>query len=123
MAEFIIRKVSFPPKSSHHSKSLELSTDKLGESLSAETLGALNRSTESTVNDELRKNTNSTRNAKQDGIVAGFGQTVVLEENTGVLESSQYRVPEKVPGKLTASTLGKGFLVLPCSVRTPGAIL
>lgn len=65
---------------------LKLSADKLGISLSAEGLGTLDRSTESTVNDELRKDTKGTGNTEEDGVVVGFGKTVVLEEDTGVLQ-------------------------------------
>ena len=64
---------------------LQLSTNQLGVGLRAETLGALNGRTESTVNDDLRKDTKGTGNTEQDGVVVGFGKTVVLEEDTRVL--------------------------------------
>lgn len=64
---------------------LKLSTDKFGVGLGAERLGTLDRSTESTVNDELRKDTKSTGNTEEDSVVIGFGKTVVLEEDTRVL--------------------------------------
>lgn len=64
---------------------LQLSANKLGVSLSAETLRALNRSTKSAVNDELRKDTKGTGNTEEDGVVVGLSETVVLEEDTGVL--------------------------------------
>jgi hypothetical protein len=59
--------------------------DKLGVSLSAERLRALNRGTESTVNDELRKDTEGTGNTEEDGIVVGLSKAIVLEKDTGVL--------------------------------------
>jgi hypothetical protein len=65
---------------------LKLSADKLGIGLSAERLGTLDRSTESTVNDDLRKDTKGTGNTEEDGVVVGFGKTVVLEEDTRVLQ-------------------------------------
>lgn len=65
---------------------LKLSTDKLGISLSAERLGTLDRSTESAVNDDLRKDTKGTGNTEEDSVVVGLGKTVVLEEDTGVLQ-------------------------------------
>jgi hypothetical protein len=44
----------------------------------------LDRSTDSTVNDELGKYTNCSRDTKEDSVEVGFGETVVLEEDTGV---------------------------------------
>lgn len=64
---------------------LKLSSDKLGISLSAERLRTLDRGAESTVNDELRKDTKSTGNTKEDSVVVGLGKTVVLKEDTRVL--------------------------------------
>lgn len=64
---------------------LQLSSNQLGVGLSAETLGALNGRTESTVNDQLGQDTQSTGHTEQNGIVVGLGQTVVLEEDTRVL--------------------------------------
>lgn len=67
-------------------RGLELSTNELGESLSAERLGALNGRTESTVDDQLGQNTQSTRHTEEDGVVIGLSQAVVLQEDTGVLK-------------------------------------
>ena len=63
---------------------LQLSTNQLGVGLRAETLGALNGRTESTVNDQLGQDTQSTGDTEENGVVVGLGQTVVLEEDTGV---------------------------------------
>ena len=63
----------------------QLSSNELGVALSAETLRAFNRGTNTTVDDQLGKNTNSTSNTEQNSVVAGFGQTVVLKEDTRVL--------------------------------------
>lgn len=67
-------------------RGLELSTNELGESLSAERLGALNGRTESTVDDQLGQNTQSTRHTEEDSVVIGLSQAVVLQEDTGVLK-------------------------------------
>lgn len=64
---------------------LKLSTNQFSVLLSAERLGPLNRSTDGTVNDELRKDTQSTGDTKEDGVVVGLSKTVVLEEDTRVL--------------------------------------
>ena len=63
---------------------LELGTDELGVGLSAEGLGALNGHTKGTVDDQLGQDTNGTGHTEQDGVVVSLGQTVVLEEDTGV---------------------------------------
>lgn len=65
---------------------LQLSTNKLGVGVGAEGLGSLNGGAESTVNDQLGQDTEGTGNAEEDGVVAGFSQTIVLEKNTGVLK-------------------------------------
>ena len=65
---------------------LELSTNELGESLSAERLGALDGRTESTVDDQLGQDTQSTGHTEEDGVVVGLSQAVVLQEDTGVLK-------------------------------------
>ena len=44
----------------------------------------LNGGANSAVNDELRKDTNGPRNTEEDGVVAGLGETVVLEKDTRV---------------------------------------
>lgn len=67
---------------------LQLSTDKLGVGLGAETLGALDGGTKSTVNDQLGQDTQSTGDTEENGVVVGLSQAVVLEEDTGVLETS-----------------------------------
>lgn len=78
--------IVFSPFASSFCKlNLKLSTDELGVSLSAEGLGTLDRSTKSTVNDDLRKDTKGTGNTEENGVVVGLGKTVVLEEDTGVL--------------------------------------
>ena len=67
-------------------RGLELSTNELGESLSAERLGALDGRTESTVDDQLGQDTQSTGHTEEDGVVVGLSQAVVLQEDTGVLK-------------------------------------
>ena len=67
-------------------RGLELSTNELGESLSAERLGALDGRTESTVDDQLGQDTQSTGDTEEDGVVVGLSQAVVLQEDTGVLK-------------------------------------
>ena len=67
-------------------RGLELSTNELGESLSAERLGALNGRTKSTVDDQLGQDTQSTGHTEEDGVVVGLSQAVVLQEDTGVLK-------------------------------------
>lgn len=64
--------------------SLQGGTDDLGVLLGGERLWTLDWSTDSTVNDELRKDTNGAGNTEENGVVAGLGETVVLEEDTGV---------------------------------------
>jgi hypothetical protein len=58
--------------------SLELSSDKLGIGIGAETLRALNRGTESTVDNKLGKDTKSTGDTEENGVVVCLGQAVVL---------------------------------------------
>jgi hypothetical protein len=65
---------------------LELGTNELSPCISAERLGALNGSTDGTVDDELGKNTESTRNTKENSVVVLLSQAVVLEEDTRVLQ-------------------------------------
>lgn len=69
-------------------KRLQLSTNQLSVFLSAERLRPLNRSTDSTVNDELGKNTQSTGNTEEDCVVVGLGQAIVLEKDTRVLRNT-----------------------------------
>lgn len=71
---------------------LQLGTDKFGESLSAEGLGALNGGTKGTVNDQLREDTKSTRDTEQDGVIVGLSQAIVLKKDTGVLKIDQHFV-------------------------------
>lgn len=59
-------------------------TNLLGKSLGRERLGALDRSTDSTVNDDLRKDTKSTSNTEQNGVEVLLSKTVVLQQDTGV---------------------------------------
>jgi hypothetical protein len=72
----------------HQYLCLQLCANNLGPLLSRERLGSLDRSTNSSVDDQLRQDTNGTGNTEEDGVVAGFGQTVVLEQDTGVLKMS-----------------------------------
>lgn len=58
--------------------------DKLSPLVGGEGLGALDGGTDSSVNDQLGKDTNGTRNTEEDGVVVGLGQAVVLEQDTGV---------------------------------------
>lgn len=76
------------PTKTGNEKCLQLGTDKLGESLSAERLGAFDGGTETTVNDQLRKDTQSTGDTEEDGVVVGLSQAVVLEEDAGVLKAT-----------------------------------
>lgn len=69
---------------------LQLSTNKLGEGLGAVGLGALNGGTKGTVDDQLGKDTQSTGNTEEDGVVVGLSQAIVLEEDTRVLHTGQY---------------------------------
>lgn len=63
---------------------LQCRSDNLGPLLGREGLGALDRSTDSTVDDQLGQDTDSSRDTEQNGVVAGLSQTVVLEKDTGV---------------------------------------
>jgi len=63
---------------------LESSANKLGPGLGAERLWSLDWRTERAVNDELRKDTESTGDTEEDGVEALLGEAVVLEEDTGV---------------------------------------
>jgi hypothetical protein len=67
-----------------HKGCSKLASDKLGVSLSAERLRALNRCTHSTVNDELWEDTESSGNTEQNSVVVGFSESVVLEKDTAV---------------------------------------
>jgi hypothetical protein len=66
------------------SRYLQSSTNQLGVSLSAERLGPLNWGTDGTIDDELRKNTERTRDTKENSVVVLLSKTVVLEEDTRV---------------------------------------
>lgn len=68
----------------HSRPPLQLNTNDLSPLLSGERLGSLNRSTDCTVDDELRKDTNGSGNTEENSVVVGLSQTVVLEEDTGV---------------------------------------
>lgn len=52
--------------------------------LGGERLGALDGGTDGAVDNQLGKDTNGAGHAEQNSVVAGLGQTVVLQENTGV---------------------------------------
>ena len=67
---------------------LELSSNKLGPGLGREGLGALDGGTDGTVDDKLGKNTKSTRNTEENSVEVLLSETVVLEEDTGVLQGS-----------------------------------
>jgi len=69
-------------------KRLQLSANQLSVFFSAERLRSLYRSTDSTVNNELRKNTQSTGNTEEDCVVIGLSQAIVLEKDTGVLRNT-----------------------------------
>jgi hypothetical protein len=57
---------------------LQGSTHQLSISLGAEGLGTLDGSSQTAVNDELGQDTNGARDTKEDGVVVGLGQTIVL---------------------------------------------
>ena len=56
----------------------------LGPLLCAEGLGALDGGADCAVDDELGEDTDGAGNTEEDGVVAGLGEAVVLEEDTGV---------------------------------------
>jgi len=88
---------------------LELGSNKLGPGVGREGLGALNGGTDGTVNDELGKDTKSTRNTEQNSVEVLLSETVVLEEDTGVLKSvmsAECACNVEFGDELTASTLG-----------------
>lgn len=88
---------------------LKLSTNKLGPGIGREGLGALDGGTDGTVDDELGKDTKSTRDTEENSVEVLLGETVVLEEDTGVLKivmSAGCACDFKSKDKLTASTLG-----------------
>jgi hypothetical protein len=63
---------------------LQSSANKLGVCLSAERLGPLDGGTDGTVDDELGKHTERTRDTKENSVVVLLSEAVVLEEDTGV---------------------------------------
>ena len=88
---------------------LKLSTNKLGPGVGGEGLGALDGGTDGAVDDELGKDTKSTRNTEENGVEVLLSETVVLEEDTGVLKSvmsAECACGLNSMDKLTASTLG-----------------
>jgi hypothetical protein len=90
-------------------RNLKLSTNKLGPGIGREGLGALDGGTDGTVDDELGKDTKSTRNTEQNSVEVLLSETVVLEEDTGVLKSvmlAECACDFKLGDELTASTLG-----------------
>jgi hypothetical protein len=64
---------------------LQLGSNNFSPLLSREGLGSLNWCSYSTVDDELRKNTNSTGNTEKNSVVVGLSQAIVLEKDTRVL--------------------------------------
>lgn len=70
-------------KSLRQKSNLKLGHD-LGPLLRAEGLGALDGRADCAVDDELREDTDGAGNTEEDGVVAGLGEAVVLEEDTGV---------------------------------------
>ena len=88
---------------------LKLSTNKLGPGLGREGLGALDGGTDGTVDDELGKDTKSTRNTEENSVEVLLSEAVVLEKDTGVLKavmSAECACTFESRNKLTASTLG-----------------
>lgn len=71
---------------------LQLSSNDLSPLLGRERLGSLDRSTNCTVDNELRKDTNSSGNTEENSVVAGLSQTIVLQKNTGVCIHVRVRV-------------------------------
>ena len=63
---------------------LDLSANKLGPGIGAKRLWSLDWCTERTVDDELRKDTESSGNTEKNGVEALLGEAVVLEKDTGV---------------------------------------
>jgi hypothetical protein len=63
---------------------LESAANKLGICLSGEGLGTLDWCSNGAVDNELRKDSESAGDSKEDRVIVGFGETVVLEKNTGV---------------------------------------
>ncbi len=84
---------------------LQRRTDQLGIGLGAERLGPLNRRAQSPVDDDLRQHADGPRHAKEHSVVAGLGEAVVLQEDTGML-SRVSCIHGKIVRALTASTLG-----------------
>lgn len=68
----------------HWKNHLDLSTNELSVLLSRERLGSLNGGSNSTVNNELRKDTNGTGNTKENSVVLLLSETIVLEKDTRV---------------------------------------
>lgn len=88
---------------------LKLSTNKLGPGVGGEGLGALDGGTDGAVDDELGKDTKSTRNTEENGVEVLLSETVVLEKDTGVLRNEALAgctCDSRFGRGLTASTLG-----------------
>lgn len=64
---------------------LQLCANQLRILFSAEGLRSLNWRTDSTVNDELGKDTQSTGDTEENRVIAGFSQAIILEEDPRVL--------------------------------------
>lgn len=89
--------------------SLELGSNKLGPGVGGEGLGALDGGTDGAVDDELGKDTKSTRNTEENSVEVLLSETVVLEEDAGVLKSvmsAECACDSELGDELTASTLG-----------------
>ena len=60
--------------------------NQLGVGLSAERFRALDGSTEGAVDDELGQDTKSARDTEEDSVVVGFSESIVLQQDTGMLD-------------------------------------
>jgi hypothetical protein len=67
----------------HYSVS-KLASNKLRIGLGAERLWSLNGHADGTIDDELGKHAEGTGNSKQNGVVVGLGETIILQENSAV---------------------------------------
>lgn len=67
-------------------RQLQLCANQFCVLFSAEGLRPLDGSPDSTVNDELGKDTQGTGNAEENSVIAGFSQAIILKEDTRVLQ-------------------------------------
>jgi hypothetical protein len=72
------------PNSSFSVESFLQLLDKLDPLVSGKGLGSLDGSTDGAVDDQLGEDTDGSGHTEEDGVVAGLGKTVVLEEDSGV---------------------------------------